>query len=82
MQTAERQRPKKANYYVSLEALTELLAKVKSGAATAEEREHATRTLSSFRSRYVAGNLSKRAALQLGLIDAKGNALNWQSEPS
>jgi hypothetical protein len=76
MQTAERERATKANYYVSLDVLTELLAKVKSGRATPQEREYATRTLSMFRSRYVAGNLSKRAALQLGLIDAKGNALN------
>jgi len=76
MQTAERERATKANYYVSLDVLTELLVKVKSGTATAEERDYATRTLSNFRTRYVSGNLSRKAALQLGLIDAKGNVLN------
>jgi len=75
MQAAEQRQGKKANYYVPVEALAQLLEKVDSGAATAEEREYATRTLSNFRSRYVAGNLSNKAALQLGLIDAKGNAI-------
>jgi len=75
MQAAEHRQGKKANYYVPVEALAQLLEKVESGAATAAEREFATRTLSNFRSRYVAGNLSNKAALQLGLIDVKGNAI-------
>ena len=82
MQAAECQRAKKASYYVSLDALTGLLEKVKSGTATAAECEQATRWLSTFRARYFGGNLSKKTALQLGIIDAKGNALNWQSQPS
>jgi hypothetical protein len=75
MQAAGQRQARKVNYYVPVEALAQLLRKVESGAATAEEREYATRMLSMFRSRYAAGNLSKKTALQLGLIDAKGNAI-------
>ena len=72
MQATARRQAKRYNYYLPMEALIALLEKVQRGAATAEEREFARRSLSTFRSRYVAGNLSDRAALQLGLIDAKG----------
>jgi hypothetical protein len=58
---------------VSIEKLVQLRAKVASGSASFEERELARSRLSEFRQRYRNGNLSMRAALHLGLIDAQGN---------
>jgi hypothetical protein len=58
---------------LSIGGLVELQARIEAGDATFEEQEFAQRSLALYRTRYWQGNLSPRAALRLGLIDAKGN---------
>jgi hypothetical protein len=72
-QQAKRAYPIKPPAVFSIEELAQLQAKVASGAASFEERDLARRSLSAYRQKYLSGALSPRAALRLGLIDAKGN---------
>jgi hypothetical protein len=65
--------PKKPSAELPVEGLAHLRAKVASGSASFEERDLARRCLSHYREKYRNGNLSTRAALRAGLIDARGN---------
>lgn len=72
-QQAKKAYPLKPSAVFSIEELAQLLAKVASGSASVEERDLVRRSLGTYRNKYRSGALSPRAALRLGLIDAKGN---------
>ena len=66
---------KKRSYYVAVDTLLDLMARVESGKATLAERDILRSGLNDFRNRLRSGNLSQHTARRLGLIDANGNAL-------
>jgi hypothetical protein len=72
-QQAKKAYPLKPSAVLSIDELAQLLAKVASGSASVEERDLARRSLGTYRNKYRSGALSPRAALRLGLLDAKGN---------
>ena len=73
-QQAKKIYPRQPHWCLQLEELVQLRAKVASGAASFEESDLARRSLAAYRNKYRSGALSPRAALRLGLIDAKGNS--------
>jgi hypothetical protein len=67
---------------LSIDALTDLQARIVAGQATNEEREWVRRSLIRYRSRYRGGNLSPVTARRLGLIDGEGKELDCKIEKS
>jgi hypothetical protein len=56
---------------LTVENLVELLAQQRTGGLAPEDQEFVKRGLARYRARYLAGQLSDRAAQRLGLLDAQ-----------
>jgi hypothetical protein len=72
MPRARKASPRRSTTELTVEELTRLLAQMRSGDITPEDRDFVKRCLARYRGRYQCGYLSDRSARRLGLIEAQG----------